>query len=130
MAHSASVGSVKRTVDVPGKRLGVKKYGGEFVKSGNIIIRQRGSKFHAGRNTMMGKDFTIFAVANGFVSFRLMTGYKRGKKFVDVVDAAASVAPVKKTEKVEVKAEVKTETKATSKRKPAVKKTTAKKATK
>jgi len=103
MAHSASVGSVKRNVNVAGKRLGIKKYGGEFVKSGEIILRQRGSQFHCGTNTAMGKDFTIFAKTQGFVSFRRMTGYKRTQKYVDVTEKAASVEIVK-TEKPAAKA--------------------------
>ncbi|RMD76769.1 50S ribosomal protein L27 [Candidatus Dojkabacteria bacterium] len=85
MAHTASVGSVKRTVDVVGKRLGVKRYESEFVRPGNIIVRQRGSKFHPGKNTKMGKDFTIYAVSEGYVSFRQMTGAKRGRKCIDVL---------------------------------------------
>lgn len=103
MAHSASVGSVKKTVNVPGKRLGVKKFGGEYVKPGNIILRQRGSQFYAGKNTKIGRDFTIFSLTEGFVSFRRMTGYKRNKNFVDVVETAEKVAPVmvKKEETVE-----------------------------
>lgn len=106
MAHSASVGSVKRNVNVAGKRLGIKKYGGEFVKSGEIIVRQRGSKFHTGVNTAMGKDFTIYAKTQGFVSFRRMTGYKRTQKYVDVLEKAATAeVPV---EKAAVKAEKKT----------------------
>ncbi len=117
MAHSASVGSVKRNVNVAGKRLGIKKYGGEFVKSGEIIVRQRGSKFHTGVNTAMGKDFTIFAKTQGFVAYRQMTGYKRNQKYVDVLENATAVqVPV---QKAEVKAEKKT-----VKAKPAAKKTT------
>ncbi len=85
MAHSASVGSAKRTVDVAGKRLGVKKFGGEFVKAGEIIIRQKGSLFYPGTNTDIGRDFTIFSKVEGFVNFRRMTGHKRGQKYVDVL---------------------------------------------
>ncbi|MCA9386927.1 50S ribosomal protein L27 [Candidatus Dojkabacteria bacterium] len=85
MAHVKSGGSAKRTVDVAGKRLGVKKFGGEAVKPGDIIIRQRGTKTHPGVNTGMGKDHTIFSKINGFVSFRRLTGHKRGKNIVDVL---------------------------------------------
>ncbi|KXK26435.1 MAG: 50S ribosomal protein L27 [candidate division WS6 bacterium OLB20] len=85
MAHTKAQGAAKRTVNIAGKRLGVKKYAGENVISGNIIIRQRGSKFHPGKNTAMGKDFTIFATADGVVRFRDMTGNHSGQKFVDVV---------------------------------------------
>lgn len=85
MAHTKSGGAAKRTVNIAGKRLGVKKFGGEHVIPGNIILRQRGSTFHPGEGTMMGKDFTIFATEEGFVDFRKMTGYKRGQKLVDVL---------------------------------------------
>jgi len=85
MAHTKAAGSAKRTVDVAGKRLGIKRYAGEFVKPGNIIVRQHGSRFHAGVGTMLGRDYTVFAVTEGFVSFRQMTGFKRTQKLVDVL---------------------------------------------
>jgi large subunit ribosomal protein L27 len=85
MAHTKAAGSAKRTVDVAGKRLGIKRYAGEYVKPGNIIVRQHGSTFHAGVGTMLGRDYTVFAVNEGFVSFRKMTGYKRNQKLVDVL---------------------------------------------
>lgn len=107
MAHSASVGSVKRNVNVAGKRLGIKRYGGEYVKSGEIIVRQRGSSFHPGTNAAMGKDFTIFAKAEGFVAFRRMTGHKRTQKYVDIVAKAAEAVVAPKAKKEEVVAEVK-----------------------
>ncbi|MCS7317645.1 MAG: 50S ribosomal protein L27 [Candidatus Dojkabacteria bacterium] len=89
MAHAASVGSVKRTVDVVGKRLGIKRFGGQFVKAGEIIVRQRGSRFHPGKNAGMGRDFTIFAKVDGIVSFRRMTGKKRNQKYVDILPSQA-----------------------------------------
>ncbi len=107
MAHSASVGSVKRNVNVAGKRLGIKRYGGEYVKSGEIIVRQRGSSFHPGTNAAMGKDFTIFAKSEGFVAFRRMTGHKRTQKYVDIVAKAAEAVVAPKAKKEEVVAEVK-----------------------
>lgn len=119
MAHSASVGSVKRTVNVAGKRLGVKKFGGEHVNPGDIILRQRGSNFYPGRNVSEGRDFTIFAISEGFVSFRRMTGYKRTKQFVDVVSSIVEVKDILKAPAV-AKAE-----KATKKA-PVAKKTTKK----
>ena len=63
MAHTASTGSAKRTVQVIGKRLGVKRFGGQHVNNGEIIIRQRGSQFYPGINAGIGRDFTIFATA-------------------------------------------------------------------
>lgn len=124
MAHSASVGSVKRTVNVIGKRLGLKKFGGEHVKAGDIILRQRGSQFYPGKNVGEGRDFTIFATSEGFVSFRRMSGYKRTKKYVDVV---ASVVEVKSNLKAQIASveAPKAETKVVAK-KPAAKKTTKK----
>lgn len=64
-----------------GKNLGVKIFGGQAVKTGQIIVRQRGSKFHAGKNSQQGKDFTLFALQNGFVKFKRL----KGKNYVDVV---------------------------------------------
>ncbi len=86
MAHKKAQGAATQKANVPGKRLGIKKHAGEDVKIGNIIVRQRGSKFHPGRNTSMGKDHTIFAMSDGKVSFRNMTGTKRGRKAVDVIN--------------------------------------------
>ncbi len=86
MAHKkAASGGVKQGIQTEGKRYGVKKYGGESVKCGNIIIRQKGTLYFPGRNTSMGRDFTIYARSDGVVKFRNMTGNKRGKKAVDVV---------------------------------------------
>ncbi len=69
MAHKKGQGSVKNGRDSNSKRLGVKKYGGEVVISGNIIIRQRGTRWVAGRNVGMGKDHTLFALVDGRVRF-------------------------------------------------------------
>ncbi|MCA9380942.1 50S ribosomal protein L27 [Candidatus Dojkabacteria bacterium] len=117
MAHVKSGGSAKRTVDVAGKRLGVKKFGGEAVKPGDIIIRQRGTKTHPGVNTGMGKDHTIFSKVNGFVAFRILTGHKRGRKIVDVLVEA----PVKK-EEVKATTSKSTKTKTTKSSKASAKK--------
>ena len=86
MAHKkAASGGVTQGVQTAGKRYGVKKYGGEVVSVGNIIIRQKGTKYYPGKNTSMGRDFSIYATADGVVRFRTMTGSKRGKKAVDVI---------------------------------------------
>ena len=69
MAHKKGVGSSKNGRDSESKRLGVKKYANEFVKAGNIIVRQRGSEIHAGNNVGVGKDFTLFALIDGVVKF-------------------------------------------------------------
>lgn len=69
MAHKKGQGSVKNGRDSISKRLGVKKFGGQSVVAGNIILRQRGTKFVPGRNVGLGRDYTIFALVDGFVKF-------------------------------------------------------------
>ncbi len=69
MAHKKGQGSTQNNRDSAGRRLGVKKYGGESVVAGNIIIRQRGTKVHPGKNMGMGKDHTLYALVDGIVSF-------------------------------------------------------------
>ena len=85
MAHKKAGGSSRNGRDSAGRRLGVKKYGGELVIPGNIIVRQRGTKFHPGRNVGLGKDHTIFATAPGHVAFARKTG---GRVYVSVVPPA------------------------------------------
>lgn len=80
MAHKKGEGSVKNGRDSHSKRLGVKLFGGQICKAGNIIIRQRGTKYHPGENVGLGKDYTIFALVDGVVNFKT----KRGKKVVFV----------------------------------------------
>ena len=70
MAHKKGVGSSKNGRESESKRLGVKVYGGQFAKAGNIIVRQRGTEFHPGENIGMGKDHTLFALVDGKVVFR------------------------------------------------------------
>ena len=84
MAHKKAGGSSRNGRDTAGRRLGVKKFGGETVIPGNIIIRQRGTKYHPGSNVGMGKDHTIFALTEGKVLFEKKGG---GKTFVGVVPA-------------------------------------------
>lgn len=87
MAHKKAAGSTRNGRDSESKRLGVKKFGGEAVLAGNIIIRQRGTKYHAGQNVGIGRDHTLFAKANGAVRFN-----KKGPKqrmFVSVESAKA-----------------------------------------
>ena len=81
MAHKKAGGSSRNGRDTAGRRLGVKKFGAEEVLAGNILVRQRGTKFHAGANVGMGKDHTLFAKADGTVSFKHSTG---GRTFVSV----------------------------------------------
>ena len=86
MSHVAAAGSVTISGNIAGKRLGVKKFAGEKVRIGNIILKQRGSIYHPGKNVMMSKDFSIHAMKDGIVAFRKMSGQKRGKYFVDVIE--------------------------------------------
>ena len=81
MAHTKAQGSVKGNRDSRPKRRGVKLYGGEAATVGNIIVRQKGSKFNAGAGVAMGKDFTLFAMKEGKVNFKIL----RGKKYVEVI---------------------------------------------
>ena len=85
MAHKKAGGSTRNGRDSVSKRLGVKRFGGQEVKAGNIIIRQRGTRFHAGDNVGIGKDHTLFAKADGKVEF-VVKGPKN-RKFVQVVSA-------------------------------------------
>jgi len=71
MAHKKGQGSTQNNRDSAGRRLGVKKFGGEFVRAGKIIIRQRGTKVHKGENVGMGKDHTIYALVDGYVKFQV-----------------------------------------------------------
>ena len=77
MAHKKAGGSSRNGRDSEAKRLGVKRYGGQLVKAGNIIVRQRGTKFHPGENVGMGKDHTLFALIDGTVKFTVRGENKR-----------------------------------------------------
>ena len=81
MAHKKGVGSSRNGRDSNPQYLGVKKYGGQKVLAGNIIIRQRGTKIHIGENVGLGNDYTIFSLIEGFVKFETK---KAGRKFVSV----------------------------------------------
>ena len=87
MAHKKSGGSSRNGRDSAGRRLGVKKFGGEAVDAGNIIIRQRGTKYFAGLNVGMGKDHTLFATADGAVKF---VTKRDDRTYVNVVPAEAT----------------------------------------
>ncbi|MBL6750835.1 MAG: 50S ribosomal protein L27 [Nevskia sp.] len=83
MAHKKAGGSTRNGRDSQSKRLGVKHFGGEQVVAGNIIVRQRGTRVHAGVNAGLGRDHTIYAKADGKVEFR--TRGPKGRTFVDIV---------------------------------------------
>ena len=88
MAHKKAGGSTRLGRDSNAQRLGIKLYGGQKAKSGDIIVRQRGSRYRAGKNTMIGKDDTIFAVAEGAVKFNK----KKVKKFTGKLEFAQIVS--------------------------------------
>ncbi|MED5523536.1 50S ribosomal protein L27 [Gallaecimonas pentaromativorans] len=83
MAHKKAAGSTRNGRDSESKRLGVKRYGGESVLAGNIIVRQRGTKFHAGTNVGIGKDHTLFATAEGKVKFEVKG--PKNRKYVSII---------------------------------------------
>ena len=94
-AHKKGMGSSRNGRDSHSKRLGVKRYGGHFVIAGNILVRQRGTKFHAGKNVMKGVDDTLFATINGVVNFvhkkvKKFTGKLENRSFVSVVPEKTS----------------------------------------
>ena len=85
MAHKKAGGSTRNGRDSESKRLGVKLFGGQVVQGGNIIVRQRGTKFHPGTNVGIGKDHTLFAKAEGVVKFEVKG--PKNRRFVSVVPA-------------------------------------------
>ena len=86
MAHKKAGGSIRNGRDSESKRLGVKLFGGEQAISGNILVRQRGTRFHAGRNVGIGKDHTLFATVSGEVLFEVKG--PKNRKYVSIVPAA------------------------------------------
>ena len=89
MAHKKAGGSSRNGRDLAGQRLGIKIFGGEEVIAGNIIARQRGTKWHPGRNVGIGRDHTLFALTDGKVEFR---NKAKGRVFVSVLPAEAAAA--------------------------------------
>ena len=87
MAHKKGVGSSKNGRESQSKRLGVKIFGGEVCKAGNIIVRQRGTEFHPGNNIGMGKDHTLFALVDGTVQFKVT---KEDRRYVSVIPAESA----------------------------------------
>jgi large subunit ribosomal protein L27 len=85
MAHKKAGGSTRNGRDSESKRLGVKRYGGQQVAAGNILVRQRGTRFHAGDNVGCGKDHTLFATAEGVVKFEVKG--PKNRKYISVVSA-------------------------------------------
>lgn len=87
MAHKKAGGSSRNGRDSPGQRLGVKLFGGEACRAGNIIVRQHGTKWHPGENVGMGRDFTLFALTDGRIAFRTKA---RGRVYISVEPAEAA----------------------------------------
>ena len=85
MAHKKGQGSTQNNRDSAGRRLGIKKFGGEFVRAGNIIVRQRGTKFHPGLNVGIGRDHTLFSLVDGFVNFNIRNKSKK-KVFISPIN--------------------------------------------
>lgn len=92
MAHKKAGGSSRNGRDSQGQRRGVKKFGGELVKAGNILVRQVGSTFHAGKNVGTGKDFTLFSKVAGHVEFIQKGRGKQKRKYVNVNSKEATVS--------------------------------------
>ncbi len=86
MAHKKGQGSTRNGRDTAGKRLGIKKFAGQKVIPGNILVRQRGTTFHPGKGVGVGRDYTLFAIDEGLVAFV----ERQNRKYVEVVPAAAS----------------------------------------
>ena len=89
MAHKKAGGSSRNGRDSDGKRLGVKRFGGQKVLAGNILVRQRGTKFHPGRNVGIGRDHTLYATVTGAVEFHTST---RGRTYISVAPLASEAA--------------------------------------
>lgn len=90
MAHKKGQGSTKNGRDSAGQRRGVKKFGGEFVRAGNIIVRQLGTRFHPGANVGLGRDYTLFALSDGHVKFLRGKGGRQSVAVVPVETADAA----------------------------------------
>ncbi|MDX2275154.1 MAG: 50S ribosomal protein L27 [Hyphomonadaceae bacterium] len=87
MAHKKAGGSSRNGRDSPGQRLGVKRFGGQAVNGGEILVRQRGTKFHPGSNVGLGRDHTLFALCNGRVAFATK---RDGRTYVSIMQAVAA----------------------------------------
>jgi large subunit ribosomal protein L27 len=97
MAHTtAAKSTASQKGNVAGKRRGIKTFGGEFVRAGSILVRQLGTKVHAGKNVGTADDFTLFAKVDGVVKFTNGTGYNRGKKVVNIVASESTEEKSKK----------------------------------
>ncbi|PAF45789.1 50S ribosomal protein L27 [Helicobacter sp. 11S02629-2] len=87
MAHKKGQGSTQNNRDSAGRRLGIKKFGSEFVRAGNIIVRQRGTKMHVGKNVGIGKDHTIYALIDGIVLFQQKDKIRKKVSVIPLAEA-------------------------------------------
>ena len=94
MAHKKGQGSTRNGRDSAGQRRGVKKFGGEFVRAGNILVRQLGTKFHPGQNVGCGRDYTLFALTDGHVKFEYSKGCRKAISVLPLEADAAAATPV------------------------------------
>jgi large subunit ribosomal protein L27 len=90
MAHKKAGGSSRNGRNSPGQRLGIKKFGGEVVKAGNILVRQCGTKYHPGTNVGVGRDYTLFALVDGTVTFKTKAQSSKARKEVSVTPSVVS----------------------------------------
>lgn len=90
MAHKKGVGSSRNGRNSPGQRLGCKRFGGQVVTAGSILVRQHGTKFKAGKNVGMGRDNTLFATIDGVVTFE---GEDKGRRFISVLPVESAAKP-------------------------------------
>ncbi len=118
MAHKKGMGSTRNGRESESKRLGVKIFGGQVVRAGNILVRQRGTKFHPGRNVGIGKDHTLFALSEGIVVFRKRQG---NRKFVSVVDEAIYTELLSGKDMQQATLDAKAKSKGSAKKAPAKK---------
>lgn len=114
MAHKKAGGSTANVHDSQGQRLGTKRYDGQFVKAGNILVRQRGTKIRAGENVKVGRDDTLFAIKDGYVKFynkyvKKYTGKLKETKFVSIIDSHPNVK-TSKAQSTKVKSSTKPKT--------------------
>lgn len=93
MAHKKGTGSTRNGRDSNAQRLGVKRFGGQFVRSGNILVRQRGTKFHPGNNVKIGRDDTLFAIVDGLVKFERYNRYRQKVSVYPVTSDSTEATP-------------------------------------
>lgn len=115
MAHKKGQGSTQNNRDSAGRRLGIKKFGSQFVRAGNIIVRQRGTKIHAGDNVGIGKDHTIFALIDGVVKFTQKSKLRKKVSVIAQGELVAQASPTKQTKSAKTATAQKSTTKTSAK---------------